>query len=123
MTPVLSLAVAFGMTVPLAGSAAQNVAIQHDAVSCVVAGEFPQFEVDLEPSASVARSRLHFRPRGGERWYSVPLEPEGDSFTAVISKSKPTLEAIDYYVSVTASDLTTNRTEDFSARVVAGMGA
>jgi hypothetical protein len=95
------------------------VQIQHDAVGCVVADRYPRFEAGLVPAADVARARVHFRPRDGKHWYSVPLRPEGETFAAVLPKPKPQLGAFIYYVEATDAALTPTRTPEITA-VVAG---
>ena len=94
-TPVLSLllvpALAFG----------QAVNIDHTGVGCVVAGKFPRFDARLDPAASVARARLHFRPEGGPHWYFVDMKSEAGLFRGILPKPQSTLHRFSYYIDVT----------------------
>jgi hypothetical protein len=101
---------------------AQGIAIRHDAVGCVVAEQFPQFEARFEPVDRLGRARLHFRPEGGRYWYSVAMAPEGDRFRAVMPKPRSSLKGFSYYIEATAVDFVASRTEEYAPRVVAGPG-
>jgi hypothetical protein len=103
----------------LAASAHAAIDIRHDAVACVVADRYPRLEAALDPAGEVARARLHFRPRDGKHWYSVPLRPEGAQFTAVLPRPKAQVGAIVYYLEATDAALTPTRTPEVTA-VVAG---
>jgi hypothetical protein len=103
----------------VASSAHAAIDIRHDAVACVVADRYPRLEAALDPAGEVARARLHFRPRDGKHWYSVPLRPDGAQFAAVLPKPKPEVGAIVYYLEATDAALTPTRTPEVSA-VVAG---
>ena len=115
--PVLSLllvpALAFG----------QGVNIDHTGVGCVVAGKFPRFDARLDPAASVARARLHFRPEGGPHWYFVDMKPEASLFRGILPKPQKTLHRFSYYIDVTDKAFHASRTAEFTLDVAAGPAA
>lgn len=104
---------------------AQGLAIDHQAVGCVIADKFPRYEALLTPSEMVGRARLHFRPVRGLHWYSVAMKPEGEgeAFEAILPQPKKSLKAFSYYIEVTGVDLGTSRTAEFTSTVASGPGA
>jgi hypothetical protein len=112
---------AFPILLSLTPAAAfpEGIVIRHDAVGCVVAEKFPQFEARFEPVERLGRARLHFRPEGSPYWYSVAMTREGDGFRGVMPKPRKSLKSFSYYIEATDVDFTTSRTEEYSPRVVA----
>ena len=103
--------------------AASTIAIHHDAVGCAVADELPQFEAVLTPADQVSRARIHFRPIGGEYWYSVDMQGDGELFVGVLPPPKKNLEAFEYYLSVLDTSFDESRSEGHTSRVVDGLDA
>lgn len=99
---------------------AQGIAIDHQAVGCVIAERFPRYEARLTPSEKVGRARLHFKPEGGLHWYSVAMKREGEAFEGVLPQPTKSLKAFTYYIEVTATDLGTSRTPEFTSVVGSG---
>ena len=106
-----------------AGRHVGGIHIDHAPVGCVVAEEHPLFEARLDPADEVREGRLHFRPAGGRHWYSVVMEGRGQAFTAILPKPSRTLQSLDYYLEVTAKNLVSSRTKEYSPRVAAGLAA
>lgn len=95
--------------------------IQHDTVGCLLAGEFPQVDADIQPAASVARARLYFKSAASEYYYSEMTLVEG-VFRGFMPK--PTLAAspITYYISATTTEFGESRTPEAAAIVVENQG-
>ena len=102
---------------------AQGVNIDHTGVGCVVAGKFPRFDARLDPAASVARARLHFRPEGGPHWYFVDMKPEAGLFRGILPKPQKTLHRFSYYIDVTDKGFNESRTAEFTLDVASGPAA
>ncbi len=97
---------------------AQEVTIQHDALSCAVAESFPAFEARIEPAERLSRALLHFRPQGGRYWYSVAMKHEGDVFRGVMPKPRRSLKSFSYYIEAMTVDFATSRTKEYAPQVV-----
>src|SRR5512136_2111833 len=100
-------------------SADEALAIQHQAVHCVVAGKFPQLDACIEPASRVARARVYFRAEGGPDWYYVEMKPEAQCYRGTLPRPKKSLKRMRYYVAVTDQDFAEARTEEYTASVVA----
>src|SRR5688500_18914301 len=80
VSAIAILAIAILALAPGAASA-QDVAIDHRAVGCVVAGQYPIFNACFSPAASLARARVYFKGESGAHWYYVEMKPEAPCFT------------------------------------------
>ena len=103
--------------------AAGTIAIQHDAVGCAIADQLPQFEAVLTPPDQVSRARIYFRPNGGEYWYSVEMEGDGEVSLGVLPRPMKSLAAFEYYISVVDTSFDESRSEEYTSRVVDGPSA
>jgi hypothetical protein len=99
-------------------SPAQELALDHEGVACIVAEQYPSLEARCQPAEAVGRARLHFRPEGGPHWYSVTMKNEGPTFTGVLPKPTKSLKRIAYYIEVTDTSFGTQRTRQFEPEVV-----
>ena len=70
---------------------ASAASIDHKAVGCVVAEQFPRFEARFVPADAIGRARVFFRSEGAPAWYAVQMKPQGDLFTAALPKPKKSL--------------------------------
>ena len=52
----------------------QGLEIDHKAVGCIVVGKYPKMNACFTPAASLARSRVYFRPEGNPSWYYVDMK-------------------------------------------------
>lgn len=118
---------------------AEGVAIDHSAVGCIVAGQYPQMNACFSPVENVARARVYFRAAGGPYWYFVDMKPgiaKGSSSAAVVPASttsapancfmgtlprpKKSIAKMDYYVEVVDKAFAEARTEEYQPDVVDG---
>ena len=79
--------------------------INHDAIGCFVAGEFPLLDADIQPGDKVARARVYFKSALGEAYYYVEAAP-GDLGKTFAKLPRPKVEAspITYYWQATFTD-------------------
>lgn len=123
---VSSLAVVATFLALLAGArslSAEELAIDHEALACVVAQAFPRIEARIGPVESVARARVYFRAEGGPAWYFVEMKPAGSTFSAAIPKPRKSLKKVNYYIEALDKALRSSRTPDFAPEVAASAGA
>lgn len=106
-----------------AGAARAEVAIEHKAVDCLVAREFPVLEACLSPVADLARARLYFRSEAGPSWYYVDMKQEGPCFKGILPRPLPTTPRIHYYVDALDKTFAESRTAEYAPDVVSGVGA
>jgi len=85
---------------PVAAAQAQAPAIEHKAVSCIVAERFARLDACFEPAEQVARARVQFRAHGTPHWYFVDMGAEGPCHSGVLPKPKKSTRKIDYYIDV-----------------------
>ena len=111
--PVLLL-LALG-AVPLA---AQPVQIQHQDVTCVVAGQYPEIDACLEPVEGVARARVYFRAAQTAEWYYVEMKREQECFRGTLPRPRSSAGGVDYYVSATDREFAETRTAEYAPSVV-----
>lgn len=97
----------------------QSIAIDHDPVTCVVADAFPRLEARFA-AEDVASARVLFKAESGSHWYGVVMNPEGAVFAAVLPRPQKTLKAFRYYIETVGRSLATNRTSEYTSRVVPG---
>ena len=103
-------------------SYAAGPAIQHRAVSCIVAGVFPRLDACFAPTEDLSRARVHFRAGGTPHWYFVDMAAAGECRSVLLPKPLPTTSAIDYYVSALGRTFDETRTSEYTPRVVAREG-
>jgi hypothetical protein len=114
---VLSAIVAASALAPgMAG--AQGLAIDHKAIGCIVAGEYPKFNACFDPAATLARARVFFRGSGMPHWYFVDMRPEAPCFSGILPKPKASLKKIDYYVEAVDKTFAESRTAEYNPDVV-----
>lgn len=108
-----------------ATAGAEGLAIDHEAVGCAVAGEYPRFDACFTPPHDVARGRVYFRRQGAPSWYYVEMAPAEACYTGALPKPKKELagERIEYYVEATDKGFHETRTEIHQVLVAAGAAA
>jgi hypothetical protein len=99
-------------------AAGQGPQIAHDAVGCVVAGQFPRFEARIEAAGGVGRARVLFRADGSSAWYFVEMKAAAGTWTGVLPKPTPALKRFSYYLEATGTSFEEGRTPEYAPRVV-----
>jgi hypothetical protein len=123
MSPVRWSCVLGGLVVAgVFAPAVHPAEIDHKAVGCVVAEQFPRLEARVIPADAVGKARVFFRTEGGPAWYAVAMKREGEVFAAALPKPKKSLKRFRYYVEVADTALATSRTEEYATDVVTGPG-
>jgi Bacterial SH3 domain len=77
---------------------APGVAIDHKAVGCLVAEEYPRLEACFAPSEALGRAQVQFRGSETSPWYAVDMKPDGPCYSAWLPKPKKETSSIDYFV-------------------------
>ncbi len=78
----------------------QGLEIDHKAVGCIVVGKYPKMNACFTPAASLARSRVYFRPEGTPSWYYVDMKSDQPCFSGTLPRPGKKLvgKKIEYYV-------------------------
>src|SRR6185369_8944342 len=108
-----------GQLPSLPGSPASSTEIVHDPIGCLVAGQFPLVDAQINPAASVARARVYFKAAGSEDWYYVEMTPAEAGFVGKLPRPKIEASPITYYVQATTTEFGENKTAEIEAIVVA----
>lgn len=95
-----------------------GAAIEHQAVTCVVAERYPQLHARFVSAESVARARVFFRSEARSPWYAVTMTSRGGVLTGVLPKPTKSLKQFTYYVEAADTTFGTARTEEHTATVV-----
>jgi hypothetical protein len=113
----LSLAVFVGTA---AAARPEAVAIDHKAVGCIVVGKYPKMNACFTPAASLARSRVYFRPEGVASWYYVDMKSDQPCFTGTLPRPGKKLvgKKIEYYLEAQNKAFEPARTAEFDPIVV-----
>lgn len=108
-----------------APAAEGGVAIDHKAVSCIVAEKFPKLNACFTPNSSVAKARVYFRAEGGTSWYYVDMKSDAPCMSGILPKPRKEMidKHVDYYVHATDKNFTEARTLEYNPVVVASEGA
>jgi hypothetical protein len=112
-------AAAGGQLPPLGGAPPTSTEIQHDAIGCLVAGQFPLVDAQINPAASVARARVYFKAAGSDDWYYVEMTPAEAGFVGKLPRPKLEASPITYYIQATTTEFGENKTAEIEAIVVA----
>src|SRR6185436_530878 len=115
----IALGTLLGVMLPAAVALPQGIAIEHNAVGCIVADKFPKLLSCFKPSSTVGQARVYFRAKGTAPWYYVTMKSEMHCYVGVLPKPRPTTPAIEYYIEVTDRSLNTARTAEYAPVVVA----
>jgi hypothetical protein len=113
---------ALGLALSAAEAHAQAPAIEHKAVSCILAERFPRLDACFAPSERVARGRVFFRAEGTRHWYFVDMDAEGPCHSGVLPKPKKSTKRIEYYIDVVDRQFSEGRTPEHRPRVVERSG-
>src|SRR5688500_5510632 len=89
-------------------AAAQGPVIDHKAVGCIVAGQFPRLNACLTPLSQVAGAKLFFRPETVSHWYYVNMVSGTPCHAGVMPKPSGRLVGKKIYYYVEAQDRSFN---------------
>ncbi len=92
--------------------------INHDAIGCFIAGEFPLIEAGIQPASSVARARVYFRAAQGGDWFFVEMTSQEGQFSGKLPRPKIEASPISYYVQATTTEFGEAQTPENAAIVV-----
>jgi hypothetical protein len=92
--------------------------INHDAVTCFIAGEFPLLDAQIEPAASVARARVYFRSNLGNASYYVEMTQSDGKFQGKLPRPRLEASPITYYIQATSTEFGESQTPEIQAIVV-----
>jgi hypothetical protein len=101
---------------------AEGVAIDHQAVGCVVAGKYPRLNACFAPRSSLARARVYFRVADAPPdWYYVEMTAGTPCHAGTLPRPKKELigRRIQYYMDAFDRSFTESRTPEKEALVVA----
>ena len=98
----------------------EAVAIDHQAVGCIVIGKYPKMNACFSPAADLARSRVYFRPEGVASWYYVDMKTDQPCFAGTLPRPGKKLvgKKIEYYVEAQNKTFEPARTAEFAPIVV-----
>src|SRR5438552_5131361 len=98
----------------------QGLEIDHKAVGCIVVGKYPKMNACFSPAASLARSRVYFRPEGNPSWYYVDMKSDQPCFAGTLPRPGKKLigKKIEYYVEAQNKAFEPARTAEFDPIVV-----
>lgn len=95
-----------------------GAAINFEAVTCFVAGEFPLLDAGIDPLPSIARARVYFRAAQGTSFYYVEMTQETGRFFGKLPRPKVEASPITYYLQATTTEFEESQTPEIEALVV-----
>jgi len=96
----------------------EGLFIDHEPISCVLAGEHPILELMVDPSDSVARVSAFFRSSLSDEWYFVDLQQEAENLRGWLPRPQLAASPLGYYVQVTTVEFAHSRTAEYAVQVV-----
>lgn len=99
------------------GAATQQIALSHDAMSCVVSSYFPMVQAGIDPSQYVNVGRVFFRAPPNPDYYYVNMEPFGAGFRAVLPRPAPETREFVYYIEAVDSAFTPVMSPEYTVLV------
>jgi len=109
-----------GVLLSAALAGAQPVAIEHQDVACIVAGQFPVLDACFRPGPGLARARVYFRPEGVPNWYyvdaSTPVPPNVGDPGDLVSQNIRAIDRRQPGPRVVAAPLRRVRVPEYGAR-------
>jgi hypothetical protein len=95
-----------------------GAAINFDAVTCFVAGQFPLLDAAIEPMPNVARSRVYFRAAQGSSFYYIEMTQDQGRFFGKLPRPRIEASPITYYIQATTTEFEESQTPEIEAIVV-----
>src|SRR4030095_5071959 len=98
--------------------------LEHQPVSCLVAGQYPRLSACIDDPDGVTAARVFFRAAGTSTWYHVDLQREQACFAGALPRAKRELVGrhVDYYVEADHRRLGAPRTAESHPLVVRSAG-
>jgi hypothetical protein len=98
----------------------QGLEIDHKAVGCIVVGKYPKMNACFTPVASLARSRVYFRPEGTPSWYYVDMKSDQPCLSGTLPRPGKKLvgKKVEYYLEAQDKAFTPSRTAEYAPIVV-----
>jgi len=98
----------------------QGLEIDHKAVGCIVVGKYPKMNACFTPAASLARSRVYFRPEGTPSWYYVDMKSDQPCLSGTLPRPGKKLvgKKVEYYLEAQDKAFTPSRTAEYAPIVV-----
>ena len=98
----------------------QGLEIDHKAVGCIVVGKYPKMSACFTPAASLARSRVYFRPEGNPSWYYVDMKSDQPCLSGTLPRPSKKLvgKKVEYYLEAQNKAFTPSRTAEYAPIVV-----
>jgi hypothetical protein len=79
--------------------------ILHDAIGCMIAGQFPLVNARIEPASGVARARVYFKSALSPDWFYVEMGPlDGGGFSGKLPRPKLEASPVTYYIQATTTE-------------------
>jgi hypothetical protein len=103
---------------PAAAGPSAGVAIDHTAVSCIVAEQNARLAACFDPSESMSRARVNFRATGTPHWYYVEMAPAERCFAGILPRPSKKTKSIDYYIDTVDRAFAESRTQEYAPAVV-----
>jgi len=100
-------------TMPTSGAA-----INFEAVTCFVAGEFPLLDADIQPLPNIARGRVYFHAAQASSFYYIEMTQETGRFFGKLPRPRIEASPITYYLQATTTDFEESQTPEIEAIVV-----
>jgi PKD domain-containing protein len=98
----------------------QGLEIDHKAVGCIVVGKYPKMNACFTPAASLAQSRVYFRPEGTPSWYYVNMKSDQPCLSGTLPKPSKKLvgKKVEYYLEAQNKTFVPSRTAEYAPIVV-----
>jgi hypothetical protein len=96
----------------------EGTTLNHDPVTCFIAGEFPLLDASITPIPNVARARIYFKSALVNTYYYVEMAPAEGKFAGKLPRPRVEASPVTYYVEATTTDFTDLKLEEVSALVV-----
>jgi hypothetical protein len=98
----------------------QGLEIDHKAVGCIVVGKYPKMNACFTPAASLARSRVYFRPEGTPSWYYVDMKSDQPCLSGTLPRPGKKLvgKKVEYYLEAQNKTFVPSRTAEYAPIVV-----
>ena len=95
-----------------------GAAINFEAVTCFVAGEFPLLDADIQPLPNIARGRVYFHAAQASSFYYIEMTQETGRFFGKLPRPRIEASPITYYLQATTTEFEESQTPEIEAIVV-----